>query len=49
MVIMAECLGTLIEEGGYEPVGSAPYFAIAGRFAAGTEATVRNLIKEVLS
>lgn len=38
-----------IEEGGYEPVGSAPYFAIAGRFAAGTEATVRNLIKEVLS
>lgn len=38
-----------IEEGGYEPVGSAPYFAIAGRFASGTEGIVKELIKEALS
>ena len=37
-----------MEEGGYEPVGSAPYFAVAGRFGMDTEKKVRELIKEVL-
>ncbi len=38
-----------IREGGYEPVGSAPYFAIAGRFALGTEGKAKEVIKEALS
>lgn len=37
-----------IMEGGYEPVGSAPYFAVAGKFSPGTEGKVKKLIKEVL-